>query len=112
MGVECRIPKIQPTELKKVNKLKDLSEDISVQLGREKKAIASGEGYGRERGKWGQRGEHDQVLGGEKGLKSLRASRKNENRQPREIEGWGDPPECTRDLGGEGLSGLKERDRR
>jgi hypothetical protein len=39
-----RIPKIQSTELKKVNKLKDPSEDDSDPLGREKKAITSGEG--------------------------------------------------------------------
>ena len=44
-----RIPKIQSTELKKVNKLKCPSEDASVPLGREKKAITSGEG-GRESG--------------------------------------------------------------
>jgi hypothetical protein len=39
-----RIPKIQSTQLKKVNKLKCPSEDASVPLGREKKAITSGEG--------------------------------------------------------------------
>jgi hypothetical protein len=39
-----RIHKIQSTELKRVNKLKGLSEDVSVPLGREKKAITSGEG--------------------------------------------------------------------
>ena len=39
-----RIPKIQSTELKKVNKLKCPSEDASVPLGREKKTITSGEG--------------------------------------------------------------------
>ena len=44
-----RIPKIQSTELKKVNKLKGPSEDASVPLGREKKAITSGEG-GRDLG--------------------------------------------------------------
>jgi hypothetical protein len=38
-----RIPKVQSTELKKVNQLKGLSEDSSVQLWREKKAITSGE---------------------------------------------------------------------
>ena len=38
-----RIPKIQSTELKKVNKLKDPREDASVPLGKEKKAITSGE---------------------------------------------------------------------
>jgi hypothetical protein len=44
-----RISKIQSTELKKDNKLKYSSEDASVPLGREKKAITSGEG-GRESG--------------------------------------------------------------
>ena len=70
------IPKIQSTELKKVNKLKCPSEDASVPLGREKKAIASGE-RGRDlEGKWmesggalGGRGEPDLVLGEGKGLK-------------------------------------------
>jgi hypothetical protein len=38
-----RIYKIQSTELEKVNKLKCASEDASVPLGREKKAITSGE---------------------------------------------------------------------
>jgi hypothetical protein len=61
---------IQSTELKKVNKLKGPSEDTSVPLGREKKAITSGEGerdlggkvdgegkwMGRVSGKWGVRG--------------------------------------------------------
>lgn len=42
----------------------------------------------------------------------LMSGRKNVNRQPQEIGGWGDPPECTRDLGGERLSGLKGRDLR
>ena len=31
----------------------------------------------------------------------MRASRKNGNRQPHEVRGWGDLPECTRDLGDE-----------
>jgi hypothetical protein len=39
-----RIHEIQSTELKKVNKPKGPCEDISVALGREKKAITSGEG--------------------------------------------------------------------
>ena len=62
-----RIPKIQSTELKKLNKLKCPSEDTSVPLGREKKAITSGEG-GRDRAREGVggRGEPDQVLGEEK----------------------------------------------
>ena len=46
-----RIPKIQSTELKKVNKLKCPNEDASVPLGREKKAITSGEGGRDLRGK-------------------------------------------------------------
>ena len=67
-----RIPKIHSIELKKVNKLKCPSEDASVPLGREKKAITNGEG-GREGGTWeGKwigwetvwgRGEPDLVLG-------------------------------------------------
>jgi hypothetical protein len=44
-----RIPKVKSTELKKVNKLKCPSEDASVPLGKEKKAITSGEG-GRDLG--------------------------------------------------------------
>jgi hypothetical protein len=43
-----RITKIQSSELKKVNKLKGPSEDTSVLLGREKKAITRAEG-GTER---------------------------------------------------------------
>ena len=62
------------TELKKVNKLKCPSEDASVPLGREKKAITSGEG-GTWKGQWtgwgavGAIGEPDLVLGEGKGLK-------------------------------------------
>jgi hypothetical protein len=69
---KSRIPKIQSKELKKVNRLKCPSEDSSVPLGREKKAITSGEIRTWE-GKWtgtGSRGEElDQVLSEEKGLK-------------------------------------------
>jgi hypothetical protein len=36
-----RIPKIQSTEFKKLNKLKCPNEDVSVPLGKEKKAITS-----------------------------------------------------------------------
>jgi hypothetical protein len=46
-----RIPKIQFTELKKLNKLKCPSEDASVPLGREKKVITSREGKKDLRGK-------------------------------------------------------------
>jgi hypothetical protein len=52
-----RIPKIQSTELKKLNKLKCPSEDTSVSLGREKKAITSGEGERDIGGKEGGGGE-------------------------------------------------------
>ena len=49
------------------------------------------------------RGEHDQVLDRGNRAKAPRASRKTGNRQP-----WGGGAlECTRDLGGERLSGLK-----
>jgi hypothetical protein len=54
-----KIPKIESTELKKFNKLKGPSEDASVPLGREKKAITNGdrsEGPGRESG-WQRSGE-------------------------------------------------------
>ena len=43
---------------------------------------------------------------------ALRTSKKNGNRQPWEIGGWGDPSECTRDLGGKGTSGIKGTDLR
>ena len=39
-----RIPKIHSTGLKNLNKLKCPSEDASVPLGREKKAITNGKG--------------------------------------------------------------------
>ena len=42
----------------------------------------------------------------------LSASRKNGNRQPEELGGWGKAPECIRDLGGERLSGFNGRDLR
>jgi hypothetical protein len=56
----------------------------------------------------GARKEHDLVLGEGKKTEAPRASRKNENRQPQEVGDCGDPPEGTRDLGGERLSGIKE----
>ena len=67
-GMYSLIPKIQSTELLKVNKLKCPSEDISVPLGREKKAITSGEGRKEleakvDGGGVGRRGEPDLVLG-------------------------------------------------
>jgi hypothetical protein len=39
-------------------------------------------------------------------------SRKNGNRQPLGVRGWGNPPESTRDLVGEKFTGLKGRDLR
>ena len=69
-----KIPRIQSTELKKFNNLKDPSEDASIPLGRGKKA-SNHEGQ-REGGFWveertGKGNEvHDQVLGcGITGLK-------------------------------------------
>lgn len=59
-----------------------------------------------------QREEHDLVLGGGKRTETLRVRRKNGNRQPHEVGGWGYPPECTRDLGVERLSELKGMDLR
>ena len=73
-----RIPKIQSTEFKKVNKLRCPSENTSVPLGREKKAITNGEGgrsLGGKMDTWeggeamGDRGEPDLLLGEGKGLK-------------------------------------------
>jgi hypothetical protein len=83
-----RISKIQPTELKKVNKLKGPSEDAPVPLGREKKAITSGEGHwrgSRQGRKWGGTWSS---IGWGKRTEALRASRKNGNRQPWEVGGW------------------------
>ena len=69
-----RILRIQSTELKKVNKPKGPSEDTSVPLGSEKKAI-TGVGGTEGGGTWvaegtGKgKGQHDQLLG-VKGVKS------------------------------------------
>ena len=41
---KCRIPKVQPTELKKVHMLKGPSKDASVLLGKAKKATTRREG--------------------------------------------------------------------
>jgi hypothetical protein len=84
-----RIPKIQSTGLKKFNKLKCLSEDASGTLGSEKKAITSEEGGRRRRNLVG--GVDGEVWGRwnliwywmRERTESLRARRKNENRQPR-----------------------------
>ena len=97
---------MQSIELK-VNKLKEPSEDVSIPLGSEKKSLGvrEGPGWGEDLGRG--KGEQDQVwvwgIGGpKKGWKqaTLRGRR------------WGDPLECTRDLGGERLSGFKGRNLR
>jgi hypothetical protein len=59
-----RIPKIQSTELKKFNKLKCPREDASVPLGREKKAITSGERWRELGGKV----DGEQGIGGQGNL--------------------------------------------
>ena len=46
------------------------------------------------------------------GFLYIEPSRKSGNMKPQEVGGWRDPPECTRDLGGERISGLKGRDLR
>jgi hypothetical protein len=62
---------MQSTELKKFNKLKGPSENASIPLGREKKAITRGKtGTWMGKGTGRRRGEHDQVLGGGNILKS------------------------------------------
>ena len=55
---KSRIPKIQTTELKKINKLKGPNEDAPVPLRREKKAITRGEGR-REGGTWVEIGQEE-----------------------------------------------------
>ena len=63
---------------------------------------------------WRQRvrgvGGHDHLLGEGKALKSLRASRKTGNMQPREVGRLKNPPECIRVMDDERILGLKERD--
>jgi hypothetical protein len=77
-----RIPKIQSTELQKVNKLKGPSEDIWVLLRREKKAITRGEGERDLEGKgawWGGgRWQPDLVLGDQKRLKPWESAERME----------------------------------
>jgi hypothetical protein len=50
--------------------------------------------------------------GGGEQTEALRASRKNGNRQPWEVGGGADPPECSRDLEVERFSELKRRNLR
>jgi hypothetical protein len=54
----------------------------------------------------GKRGTWSSIWCGKR-TEAPRASKKNGNRQPREIGGWKNPLECTRDLGGKRLSELK-----
>jgi hypothetical protein len=83
-------------------------------LGERIKQSQVGMEEGTWEGKWGRgvgrRGEPDLVLREGKSIEALGARRKKGSRQPQEIGGCGDPPECTRDLGGERLSGIKGRD--
>ena len=66
LGISSKLPpKTQSTELKKVNKLKCPSEDASVSLGREKKAITSREGGILEEKWMWDRGAPDLLLGKE-----------------------------------------------
>jgi hypothetical protein len=75
-----------------VNKLKGTSEDASIPLGREKKAISGDRG--REGPGWEKRqgGEKENMIRywrwGDRS-EALRASRKNGNRQPQEVGGRG-----------------------
>ena len=73
-----------------VNKLKGPSKEASIPLGREKKAI-TGDGMegGRDLGgkvdREGKRGTRSGIGRGNR-TEVLRASRKNGNRQPRDVE--------------------------
>ena len=53
--IKTQNPKLQSTELKKISKQKYPSEDASIPLGREKKAIMAGVGRGREAHEWERR---------------------------------------------------------
>jgi hypothetical protein len=55
-----KIPSTQPTELRKVNKLKDPSKDASIPL-RKKKAVMGAKG-GRDQGKRGQGREQGNMI--------------------------------------------------
>jgi hypothetical protein len=90
---------------------KDPSKELSIPLGRIKKAITRGRREGRSwvgKGTGRGRGEHGQVLVGKR-TKALGTSRKNQNRQTQEVGCWWNPLEYSRGMGGERLSGLKGR---
>ena len=75
-----RIPRIQSTELKKVNKPKSPNEDVSIPLGREKKEITGVRGMEGSVWKKGRRGEKEKTIRYWRGVnrtEALRASRKN-----------------------------------
>jgi hypothetical protein len=82
-----------------------LIKNILIQIrGKREEGNWIGEGQ-RKRGTWSDIGV---------GNRSEAPSKMNGNMQTWEVEGgrWGDPLECTRDLGGERISRLKERDLR
>jgi hypothetical protein len=123
-GEGDRIPKLQFTELKnsqqaEVPKWEWLSPTWEEEENNHKWGGREGgrERTGRENGQGtrvSSEGERRSWsgIGWGKRTEALRASRKNGNRQSQEIGGWGHPPECTRDLEGERLSGLKGIDLR
>ena len=84
-----RIPWIQATELKKVNKQKGLRENDSISFGREKTLITAGRGRvrsGRERGLGEQKGNVIRYEG-ENMREILTDSNMNGNMQPRGMGG-------------------------
>lgn len=81
-----RIPKIQSTELKKVNKVICPVRTSQFDLGGRRKESQ----VGREGRMWGRRRRERGIwsgIGWGKRTEALRAGRKNENRQPQEIGG-------------------------
>ena len=112
LAKKYRIHRIKSTELKKVNKLKDPSEDGSIPLGREKKSNPREQRHG---GSWvgkGLGGERNMInYWGKAGLKPWGPAERMEicNLDGRKL---GDFLECSRHLGSERLSGPKRRDLR
>ena len=100
------------TELKKVDKPKGPSEDASISLGREKKTITGVRGREKPGWKGGQSGEEGNMIryGVGEQERSPEGQQKESKLATSGGRRWGDSPECTRDLGGERLSGLKGRD--
>jgi hypothetical protein len=89
-----RIPRIQSIEFEKVNKFQGPSEDISIPLGREKKAVMGG----RKRNKCGFErqgggGKKNMIRFGGGWREALRARRMNGNMQPQRGRRWGYPLE-------------------